>query len=399
MSFKGILVGILVLALVGVGGFYGWKFKKQRAAEAAEAKLYQADAFRADEDYESAQRILHELIAELSALPRPKQAEALVMLAQVYEKQGKSEAVSIHERILADYPDTDAAASSLLHLARMKEEKSPKEAEQLYADLLSKRPDGAFAYAAQMGRNRILHRRGEIETVHANLLALLEKLGEPEDEQLNNVRLDAYDLLSQIHNVWLFSPEIDPLSENYVIQPGDVLEAIAKKYNTTAWYLMKVNGLRSAAIRPRMTIKVPQPGGVNIVVDKSDLRLYLFRNDGTFLKWYRCGVGRIDYKTKEGEYVIGTKEQNPTWVSPQDGRRYKPGDEGYALGEPGKTAYWMGLGLPTNPQARTGLGIHGTNEPETVGSKSSAGCIRLVHDDIAELFDLVPMYTKVTIRP
>ena len=35
----------------------------------------------------------------------------------------------------------------------------------------------------------------------------------------------------------------------------------------------------------------------------------------------------------------------------------------------------------------------------TVGSKSSAGCIRLVHDDIAELFDLVPMYTKVTIRP
>ncbi len=399
MGFKGICITILVLALVGAGGYYGWKYKTQKASEAAEARLYQADAFRADGDLDSAERILNEVLAQLAALPPDKQAEALVMLAQVYEKQGKAEAVSIHERILKDYPDSDAAAASLLHLARLKEENSADEAEKLYRQLLEKRPDGAYGYAAQMGLNRILYQRGEIETVHTNLLALLEKLGEPEDEQLNNVRMDAYDLLSQIHNAWLFSPEIDPLSENYVIQPGDVMEAIAKKYHTTAWYLMKINGLRNAAVlRPRMTIKVPKPGGVHLVVDKSEFRVYLFRNDGTFLKWYKCGVGKIDYKTKEGEYVVGTKEENPGWVNPKDGKKYYPGDEGYALGEPGKKAYWMGLGLPEDPGRRTGLGIHGTNEPDTVGSKSSAGCIRLVSDDIEELFDLVPMYTKVTIK-
>lgn len=399
MRFTTIFVGLLVLVGIGVVGYYGWQWKTRQAAEAAAAKIYQADALSADGDLENAQAILLGLVENLSVLPRPRRAETLVLLAQVYEKQGKPEAVSIHERILADYPETDAAAASLLHLARGKEEKSAAEAEKLYRRLLEQRAQGAYAHAAQMGLYRILHRRGEVESVRDGLLALLEQLGEPEDEELNKVRLDAYDLLSRIHNVWLFSPELDPLSENYVIVPGDTLEAIAKKHDTTAWYLMKVNGIRQAgAIRPRMTIKVPKPGGVHLVVNKADLRLYLIRNDGTFLKSYPCGIGKVDYKTREGQYVIGTKEIDPPWVNPQDGKRYRPGDEGYALGEPGKKAYWMGLGLPGAAQARTGLGIHGTNEPETVGSRSSAGCIRLVHEDIEELFDLVPYFTRVTIR-
>jgi lipoprotein-anchoring transpeptidase ErfK/SrfK len=55
--------------------------------------------------------------------------------------------------------------------------------------------------------------------------------------------------------------------------------------------------------------------------------------------------------------------------------------------------------LDTRTQGWEGIGIHGTNRPETIGMKATAGCIRMRNHDLAELFTLLPLGTLVTIVP
>ena len=57
---------------------------------------------------------------------------------------------------------------------------------------------------------------------------------------------------------------------------------------------------------------------------------------------------------------------------------------------------WMALESADHPEL-TGFGIHGTWERDSIGSESSAGCIRMLNEEVEELFDLVPRKTIVTI--
>ena len=402
MGFKGTFILLSTLALIGVGGWYGWQYKQQKAAEARQDTYLQAAQLMADGKIDTAAGMLEQLHADPGPLPADKQAHVLALLVDVYEIKGDdTRRREVLDEILSRFPKSEAAAEAILEQARAAEDADPKEARELYQRLRDEHPTGAWAFAARAGQDRLLYRAGDIEEVRADLLALVDEIGDPEDEQLRKVRFDAYDLLSRLHSDWLFSPQLDPLSQNYVVQSGDTLTAIANKFDTEWFYLRRVNNLASAsALRLNTSLKVPKPGGVYLVVDKSDFRTYMYRNDGTFLKAYHCGIGKLDYKTQAGEYWINVKEENPVWRNPsENGKAYSPGDPGYALGEADKTAYWMGLAAHGDKAGRTGLGIHGTNEPETVGTASSAGCIRMVHDDIEELFVFVPLYTKVIIQP
>ncbi|HHN47143.1 MAG TPA: L,D-transpeptidase, partial [Planctomycetes bacterium] len=56
---------------------------------------------------------------------------------------------------------------------------------------------------------------------------------------------------------------------------------------------------------------------------------------------------------------------------------------------------WLGFG---NSGPGKGLGIHGTTEPETVPGNVSLGCIRMLNEDVEELYDLAPIGTEVIIR-
>ena len=77
---------------------------------------------------------------------------------------------------------------------------------------------------------------------------------------------------------------------------------------------------------------------------------------------------------------------NPDWWDPETKKRIKFGDPRHAIG-----TRWMGFNLD-------GLGIHGTNEPESIGKEASRGCIRMLNRDVEELFSAVPRGTVVEIR-
>lgn len=106
-----------------------------------------------------------------------------------------------------------------------------------------------------------------------------------------------------------------------------------------------------------------------IIVDLSDRQLYLLDND-IVVRGFPVGVGAMLTQTPTGEYTIVNKQPNP----------------GGPYG-----ALWMGLSKPH-------YGIHGTNNPTSIGKQVSLGCIRMHNEDVLELSELVPVGTRVTIR-
>jgi len=106
-----------------------------------------------------------------------------------------------------------------------------------------------------------------------------------------------------------------------------------------------------------------------IIVDLSDRKLYLLEGD-TVIRQFPVGIGRMVTQTPRGEYHIINKQVNP----------------GGPFG-----VLWMGLSKPH-------YGIHGTNDPSSIGHMVSRGCIRMYNDDVLALSKLAPVGTQVTIR-
>lgn len=198
-------------------------------------------------------------------------------------------------------------------------------------------------------------------------------------------------IVSQV-NTLLINSDI-PATEKvtYRIKSGDSLARIANQFNTTIGALQRGNGLdpNSARIYPGDTLRIYQADW-NILVAKETFALML-RDGERLFKLYQVGIGRQN-RTPVGTFKVTTKQKEPTWTPP--GRIIPYGDPDNVLG-----TRWLGLTptADTNPDLR-GYGIHGTWEPETVGTASSEGCIRMRNEEVNELFDLVPMGTPVRIR-
>jgi hypothetical protein len=128
---------------------------------------------------------------------------------------------------------------------------------------------------------------------------------------------------------------------------------------------------------------------LRITIDQSAHKLILFRY-GEVFKTYRIAVGQPKYPTPNGVFRIVDKQKNPTWIPPdsewaKDAKVTPPGPDN-PLG-----TRWMGLDEP-------GIGIHGTNAPQSLGYSVSHGCIRMAMADVEELFELVAEGTQVEIR-
>ncbi|MEV5027485.1 L,D-transpeptidase [Paenibacillus sp. LPE1-1-1.1] len=107
-----------------------------------------------------------------------------------------------------------------------------------------------------------------------------------------------------------------------------------------------------------------------IIVDLSDRMLHLL-DSNIVTRSFPVGIGKMVTQTPTGEFTIINKQANP----------------GGPFG-----AFWMGLSKPH-------YGIHGTNNPSSIGHLVSHGCIRMYNDDVLALSKLVPINTRVTIRP
>jgi lipoprotein-anchoring transpeptidase ErfK/SrfK len=156
-------------------------------------------------------------------------------------------------------------------------------------------------------------------------------------------------------------------------------------------------------INPRWLRQVvPAPAGQQpgtIVVDPGERHLYLVREDGTAMR-YGVGVGREGFGWS-GDAIIRRKAEWPTWTPPAEMMARQPDTAQWANGMPG------GLDNPLGARAfylyqgnrDTLYRIHGTNEPRSIGRSLSSGCIRLFNQDIIDLYQRVPVGTRVVVRP
>lgn len=150
---------------------------------------------------------------------------------------------------------------------------------------------------------------------------------------------------------------------------------------------------------------LPQPvtpwvadAGLLILVDKGANRLYLF-DDGQVV-WQapvatgidQSGPAALDNSfTPLGEFSVANKRVDPPWTS-VDGSRHEPG--GAATNPLG--SHWLGFSVYDWDGGNI-WGIHGTDEPESIGHYASDGCVRLHNRDIAALFARVSVGTPIRI--
>lgn len=136
-----------------------------------------------------------------------------------------------------------------------------------------------------------------------------------------------------------------------------------------------------------------------IVIDPAAHFLYLVNGDGTAMR-YGVGVGREGFGWA-GRATVRRKAHWPDWHPPVEMQARDERARQWADGMPG------GLSNPLGARALylfqgdrdTLYRIHGTNEPSTIGTSVSSGCIRMINQDVIDLYDRVPVGTPVVVLP
>lgn len=187
------------------------------------------------------------------------------------------------------------------------------------------------------------------------------------------------ELLDQLAGTVIYSRD-HLLAEPHVVQPGDTLEGIAKLYHISWQLLAKINGLTDPKqIRPGDRLKVVQ-GPFEALVDVQKFRLTLVVQD-MYAGRFTIGTGR-ENSTPRGTFEVLKKVVNPSWPGPRG--EIPHGDPANPLG-----GRWIDLG--------GGIGIHGTNNPSSIGQSLSEGCVRLAPRDIEDVYDILTEGSRVTI--
>ncbi len=194
------------------------------------------------------------------------------------------------------------------------------------------------------------------------------------------------ELLDKLNEELIFSPLPSPDASVYTVQPGDVLAKIARQFNTNYELIMKINGKAPNRLNIGDQLKI-LTGKTKILISKSDFTLTLLQNDH-YVKQYRIAIGKND-KTPIGTFEVKNKMKEPVWYSPNGGV-FPYGHKENILG-----TRWIGFKDKPNLY---GFGIHGTTQPETVGTASSNGCIRMLNNDVEELYDFVTSDTEIIIQ-
>ncbi len=128
-----------------------------------------------------------------------------------------------------------------------------------------------------------------------------------------------------------------------------------------------------------------------ITIDRNNFKLRLFKRL-KFSKSYGVAVGQSAYPTPTGRFSITNKQVNPAWTAPNSpwaGELAGTTTPGGSAANPLR-ARWMGI--------VNGVGIHGTSQEYSIGSRASHGCIRMRVADVIDLYPRVPVGTPVLIR-
>jgi LysM repeat protein len=208
----------------------------------------------------------------------------------------------------------------------------------------------------------------------------------------------AKEQLSDLAEKWLFSSTVlpgDTLCETYTVKPGDSLEAIGRRCKVPYETLMHVNKIQDATkLQAGQQIKVIR-GPFHVKIYRSTFTLDLYLQD-MFVRSFKVALGAPGSETPTGLWRVqeGGKLIQPPWYDKKNNRNYVKTDLDYPLGP-----RWIELdGLDGAAKGRTGFAIHGTKDPDLIGTGVSQGCIRMYNKDVILLYDLMyPLASRVEI--
>ena len=187
----------------------------------------------------------------------------------------------------------------------------------------------------------------------------------------------------------------------------DTLLDIARRNSLGYYEIIRANpgtdmwlpGAGTDIMLPGRRILPPGPRE-GIVVNLPEHRLYYYpkakKGEKQVVITYPVSIGKMDWKTPIGETRVIQKEKHPNWYPPEGVRK-----EHLANGDPLPAVVKAGPDNPLGDYAmRLAAGngtylIHGTNNPMAVGMAITHGCVRMYPEDVAALFPLIPVGTKV----
>ncbi len=151
---------------------------------------------------------------------------------------------------------------------------------------------------------------------------------------------------------------------------------------------------KSLVLVPSAFVLPQERVSAGIVVNLAEMRLYYFVSNGghDYFLTAPIGVGTEGFLTQSGVYKVKSKTVNPTWVVPESIRKAEPDLPAEVPPGPDNPLGDFALRLSQKEYA-----IHGTNKPWGIGRRVSHGCIRMYPEDIAELYEMVPVGTIVRV--
>ncbi len=365
----------IIIVIVGAAVAAGLVWRKFYLP-VGEKDVAAARSLLADGEEKQALTLLNRLA--FAGRPSPERDEARLLLARIYtDRQDLEPAARIWEELAAD-PASGFHEEALFQLGLVAKLGGEVDRSERYWEEHRRRyPDSPRRGGALSARARRELEEGDLEAARETYLEILERFPS------GTVGEEAREALGEINLELLYSPVISPGFGRYTVRSGDTLTSIAARHGTTAELLAGINGIDGHLIHIGQTLKVPRER-FEVVVSKSENNLTLYYG-GEFFKRYPVGTG-LGGSTPEGEFRVVTKLIDPPWY--HRGRVIPPHDPDNILG-----TRWLGF---QDPYAA--YGIHGTVEPETIGTQSSAGCVRMLNRDVEELFDFLPRQTRVIIR-
>lgn len=180
--------------------------------------------------------------------------------------------------------------------------------------------------------------------------------------------------------------------KHHTVAPNETLNQIARQYGLAPDHIQWANDLSDRRppkegddlLIPLRRIPPFTPReSTAIVLNLPERMIYLFRG-GSVAKFWGVAIGADVYPTPTGDFRVLAKEKNPTWEPPKwlEKKAIPPGPDN-PLGD-----RWMQI----TPDM---VGIHGTNNPDSIGGVASLGCVRLYPEAIHDLYEQVTVGTPV----
>lgn len=191
----------------------------------------------------------------------------------------------------------------------------------------------------------------------------------------------------------------------HTVQPGETLYRIVLNHFQVSKFqelIIGYNEINPNSLKIGIEIKIPNPFYIeenvlskNIVQEKNDYHIEINKSQNTLsvfngkklVRTFKVSTGKSANLTPTGTFKIVNKIMDP-WYSPKG---IPGGDPRNPLG-----ARWLGLSVPNT--GGTKYGIHGTNDPSSIGKYVSLGCIRMNNKDVQWLYEYMPVGTEVVIK-